>query len=222
MYSMEHIIYNQDGKEVGNITLPASVFGVKWNPDLVHQAAFSMASSARAGTAHTKNRGEVRGGGRKPWQQKGTGRARHGSIRSPLWSGGGVTHGPRSEKNYSRKVNKKMKRAAFYSVLSKKLRENEIFFLDFISLPEIKTKEARAILSNLAGIPGLGGLLKKKTNAAYIATQTKQPVVEKSFRNIGNVAVGEARNLNVSDVLKYKYLILANPEEAIKQITHNK
>ena len=213
---MEATIYNQQGKETGKITLPESVFGVKWNPDLVHQVATSMASSARAGTAHTKTRGEVRGGGKKPWRQRGTGRARHGSIRSPLWVGGGVTHGPRSDKNYERKVNKRAKRAALYSILSAKLRDGEIVFLNGIAIPEIKTKEARAIITNLSRIKSLESLEKKRANSALILIPRKEAVTEKSFRNIGNVAVGEARNLNVLDALRYKYLVIVNPEESLK------
>src|SRR3989338_10320201 len=106
---MEGTIYNQKGKESGKISLPEAVFGLKWNADLVHQVVVSMESSARTPVAHAKNRGDVRGGGKKPWRQKGTGRARHVSIRSPIWVGGGVAHGPRSEKNYARKINRKQK-----------------------------------------------------------------------------------------------------------------
>lgn len=212
---MEAPLYNQIGKEIGKIILPEKVFGVQWNADLVHQVAVSLSSSARAGTAHTKNRGEVSGGGKKPWRQKGTGRARHGSIRSPLWVGGGVTHGPRSEKNYGRKVNKKMKKHALFSLLSAKQRDGEVLFVDFFAIPEIKTKEARIILSQLAKIEGLSSLAKP-TNAAYILTSRKEAVVEKSFRNIGSVAVGEARNLSPLSLLQYKYLIVTNPEESLK------
>lgn len=218
---MEGIVYNQEGEKTSSVTLPTSIFGVKWNPDLVHQVVSSLSSSARSGTAHTKNRGEVRGGGKKPWRQKGTGRARHGSIRSPLWVGGGVSHGPRSEKNYSRKVNKKMKRAALASVLSAKLRDKELLFVDFLAIPEIKTREARAVLANLAQILGYEGMAKKKTNAALIALPEKNPSVEKSFRNIGTVAVMEARNLNILDVLKYKYLVIIAPVESVKLLTRS-
>lgn len=217
---MESIVYNQQGKEVGKITLPERVFGVSFRADLIHQVAESMRSSARGNTAHTKDRGEVRGGGKKPWRQKGTGRARHGSIRSPLWVGGGVTHGPTNEKNYTRKVNKKMKTLAFRSLLSAKFRDREIIFLDGLALPEIKTKEAKEILA-IFRVSGKT-LLSKSRNAAYIALPNKNSQIEKSFRNIGNVSVGETRNVSVLDLLQYKYIVMVNPEESIKQITRNK
>src|SRR5947207_14998089 len=127
---METTIYTKEGKKKGTITLPEEVFGLNWNADLVHEVLTSLATNARTPVAHTKNRGEVRGGGKKPWQQKGTGRARHGSIRSPIWVGGGVTHGPRADKNYFRKVNKKMKAKALYTLLSAKFRDGEVLFVE--------------------------------------------------------------------------------------------
>ena len=131
---MEAKIYNQKGKDAGTIELPEKVFGAKWRADLVHQVVESMRSNKRAGTADTKDRGEVRGGGRKPWKQKGTGRARHGSSRSPIWVGGGVTHGPLAEKNYKRKISKSMRAQALFSVLSKKLKDGEIIFIDSLAV----------------------------------------------------------------------------------------
>src|ERR1035437_4179320 len=139
---METAVYNQKGGDAGKITLPEHIFGLNWNSDLVHQVAVSMASNARQPIAHAKTRGEVRGGGKKPWQQKGTGRARHGSTRSPIWVGGGVTHGPRNDKNFDRKVSKKMKTKALYTILSKKYKEGEVLFVDSIVLKEGKTKLA--------------------------------------------------------------------------------
>ena len=132
-------IYNQEGKETETMELPDGVFGLKWNADLVHQVVTGQAANLRRGTAHAKGRSEVRGGGRKPWRQKGTGRARHGSIRSPLWIGGGVTHGPLKEKSYHKKINKKMAKKALFTALSAKARDNEIIILENLKFPEAKT-----------------------------------------------------------------------------------
>lgn len=218
---METVTYNQEGKQTGTITLPERIFGVKWKADLVHQVSQSMLSNKRQGSAHTKTRGEVSGGGKKPWKQKGTGRARHGSIRSPIWVGGGVAHGPRSDKNYARKVNKNMKRQALFSALSRKFREGEILFLNGIAMPEIKTKEGGKVLRSLSGIKGYESLAKSR-NAAHVLIPGKDTNLEKSFRNFGNISVGQARNLNLLDVLTYKYVVITNPEESFKQITHDK
>lgn len=212
---MEATIYNTQGKEAGKLTLPETVFGLPWNADLVHQVVVSMESSARQGTAHTKTRGEVRGGGKKPWKQKGTGRARHGSSRSPIWVGGGVAHGPRNDKNYDRKVNKKMKAKALYTILSKKLKDGEVLFVDSINFEKPKTKDAVTVLSNLSAIKGFENLKTKKANAAYVGIGTRTLGVEKSFSNIGSVKVDEVRNLNPLDVLKYKFVVFTNPKESI-------
>src|ERR1035437_9119183 len=142
-------IYDQKGAEVGTIDLPAKVFAAKWRADLVHQVVEGMRSNKRAGTADTKDRGEVRGGGRKPWKQKGTGRARHGSTRSPIWVGGGVTHGPLAEKNYKRKISKKMRAQALFSVLSKKMKDGEILFVDTLAMPKMQTKAAIESVKNI-------------------------------------------------------------------------
>ncbi len=217
---MEHIIYNQKGEKTGNITLPEAIFGAKWNADLVHQVSQSMLSNKRQGSAHTKTRGEVSGGGKKPWKQKGTGRARHGSSRSPIWVGGGVAHGPRNDKNYGRKINRSMKRQALYTLLAKKLKEGEILFLNGFVMPEIKTKVGKEILSTLATIKGFESITKKN-NAAHIIIPAKDVNVEKSFRNFGNLSVGQAKELGLLDVLTYKYLIVANPEESVKQLTRS-
>src|SRR3972149_4929629 len=149
---MESVIYNIEGKKTGTVTLPENVFGVRWNADLVKQGADSLLSTKRKNVAHTKDRSEVRGGGRKPWKQKGTGRARHGSTRSPIWVGGGVTHGPLSEKNYKRKISKKKRAQTLFSVLSKKMKDGEILFIDSLALSEPKTKKAEGIIKNLSKI----------------------------------------------------------------------
>ncbi len=151
---METTLYNQKGASAGKLTLPTSVFGVKWNADLVHQVAVAMMANKRSGTAHTKDRSEVSGGGKKPWAQKGTGRARHGSSRSPIWVGGGVTFGPRAEKDYSQKINKKMRTKALFTVLSKKMADGKVLFVDTLSLSEMKTKSAAVVVADLAKVSG--------------------------------------------------------------------
>jgi large subunit ribosomal protein L4 len=215
---METQVYNQQGKESGKFTLPENIFSTPWNADLVHQVVTGMMANARDPIAHTKTRGEVRGGGKKPWQQKGLGRARHGSSRSPIWVGGGVAHGPRNDKNYTQKINKKMKTKALYTILAKKFKDNEIIFVDAISFTAPKTKDAKGVLGTLAGIKGFERLSTKRKNSAFIALSDKDRMVEKSFSNFGNVEVGEIRNLNPLHVLNYKYLVIASPAESLKQI----
>jgi len=212
---MEATVYSVSGKSAGKVKLPENIFGLSWNADLVHQVATSLATSARKPIAHTKTRGEVRGGGKKPWQQKGTGRARHGSIRSPLWVGGGVAHGPRNEKNFSRTVSKKMKTKALYTILSAKHRDGEVLFVD--SLATKKTKEAVEALKSLSALKGYERLTKKR-NAALIALSAKNTDTEKSMRNLGNIEVVETRNLNPLALLNYKYIVIENPEEALKTL----
>ena len=216
---MEAIIYNNKGKESGKIQLSESVFGLPWNADMVHQVVTSMLSSQRSPVAHTKNRGEVSGGGKKPWRQKGTGRARHGSTRSPIWVGGGVTHGPRNDKNFDRKVNKKMKAKALYTILSKKFKDGQIIFIDTISFKEPKTKDAVAVLSAMSKISGCETLLSKKNNSAILALSQKASATEKSFHNLSNILVDELRNINPVDLLNYKYLVVENPEQSLPQIS---
>lgn len=215
---MEAVVYNQKGKETGKQALPESVFAVNWNADLVHQVAVSMQANARTPVAHTKDRSEVRGGGRKPWRQKGTGRARHGSRRSPIWVGGGVTFGPRNEKDYSKKVNKKMKAKALYAVLSKKLADGEILFVDSLSFDAPKTKDARTVLEAFAKVKGFEALSTKKHNAALVVIPENNAEIKKSFSNFGNIDVDEIRNLNVVDLLTHKYVIIADPKVSVETL----
>lgn len=216
---MESTVYNQTGKETGKISLPNNIFGLPFNADLVHQVAVAMQANKRRNVAHTKDRGEVRGGGKKPWQQKGTGRARHGSIRSPLWVGGGATHGPSKDKVFSRKINKRMNAKALFSVLSKKFKDNEILFIDNLALKERKTKEAKILINNFASIAGYEKLATKKSNAFHLAIPKKDSTIERSFANLSQITVGEIRNLNLLDILNNKYLVIINPDEAIKFFT---
>jgi large subunit ribosomal protein L4 len=213
---METAVYNQEGKKVGTYALPADVFGLPWNADMVHQVVHSMKLSARDPIAHTKTRAEVSGGGKKPWQQKGLGRARHGSTRSPIWVKGGVAHGPRNDRNYDRKVNKKMRAKALNTILSQKHTEGEIGFVDTLSIKEGKTKNAVSIIKSLGA--QWARLTSKRSNAAIIALDKKDVSLERAFRNIGKVTVVEARNLNPVDVLNYAYVIFVNPETSVKTL----
>lgn len=215
---MEATIYNMKGAAAGKVKLSEKAFGLSWNADLVHQVMHSMMSTARQPIAHTKTRGEVRGGGKKPWRQKGTGRARHGSTRSPLWVGGGVAHGPRNDKNYDRKVNKSMKAKAFLTLLSKKFRDGEVIFVDSLSFSAPKTADAKAALVAISKNKGLEKLATKRKNSAFIAISKKDANVEKSFRNIGSVVVDEARNVNLLDLLKHTFVVIENPAETVKLI----
>ncbi|MCC7160744.1 50S ribosomal protein L4 [Candidatus Nomurabacteria bacterium] len=209
-------IYDQKGKEAGVISLPEKVFAAKWRADLVHQVVEGMRSNKRAGTADTKDRGEVRGGGKKPWKQKGTGRARHGSTRSPIWVGGGVTHGPLSDKNYKRKISKKMRAQALFSVLSKKLKDGEIIFVDTLAMPEMKTKSALDVMKNLAKASGLKPLASSKKARVLTALFDRNEKAEKSFRNLSQLEVVFLKNLNPLDVLNHQYLLIENPTESVK------
>jgi len=213
---MKAKIYDQKGAEAGEIALPLKVFAAKWRSDLVHQVVEGMRSNKRAGTADAKGRGEVRGGGRKPWKQKGTGRARHGSSRSPLWVGGGVTHGPLSEKNYKRKISKKMRAQALFSVLSRKLKDNEVLFVDSLKMSQAKTKPALEVMKNLAKVSGFKPLIQSKKPRVLTALFARNEETEKSFRNLPQVEIVFLKNLNPLLVLNYQYLLIENPVESVK------
>lgn len=209
-------LYTNAGAEKGQVELPESVFALPWNADLVHGVVVAMQANARAGTAHTKDRSEVRGGGKKPWKQKGTGRARHGSRRSPIWVGGGVAHGPRNEKDYSVKINKKVRAKALGTVLSKKLSDTEVVALEAVGLDDIKAAAAKDIIKAIASGSGLKDLATKRKNAALVVLPERDEVVEKSFRNFGHIAVVQAKDVNPVDLLTYKYTVLVNPAETAK------
>lgn len=216
--ALEATIFTATGATAGTVALPASLFGAAWNADLVHQVVVGMEANARPTTAHTKFRGEVSGGGKKPWKQKGTGRARHGSTRSPIWVGGGTTHGPRAEKDYSVKINRKMRAAALASVLSRKFRDGQVIFVDALSFEKPTTKDAKATLVALAKASGVAELATKRKNAAVIAFATKNETAEKSFRNIGSLTLEEVRNLNPVDLVTKRYLVIENPSESVKTL----
>lgn len=211
---MEATLHNQEGKEVGKITLPEKLFGASWNADLVHQATVTMAANARTPVAHAKDRSQVSGGGKKPWKQKGTGRARHGSSRSPIWVGGGVSHGPKKEKIFARKLNKKMRSKALSVMLSKKFKDGEILFLDSITLKENKTKTAAKVLAGL----GKKEFSYKKGNRALLALPSRNASIERSFRNIPIAEIDEVRNLNPLSLMSYKYLVMVDAKKCIEAL----
>lgn len=202
---MKIAIYNQEGKEVGSVLLPKEIFEVKVNPDLVHQVVISQMANRRKVIAHSKGRAEVRGGGRKPWRQKGTGRARAGSRRSPLWKGGGVTFGPTKERVFKKKINKKMKRKALLMALSAKAKNNLLLILDKLSLTEVKTKLMAKILKKLP----------IKGSSLIILPELDKNII-RAAGNLAEVETIEAKNLNALDSLSFKYLIM--PKESIKMI----
>lgn len=206
--ALEAKVYSVSGKETGTVALPPSLFGLPWNADLVHQVVTSMRSNARRGLAHTKDRGEVRGGGKKPWKQKGTGRARHGSTRSPIWKGGGITHGPRSEKSYEKKINRSARAKALLVTLSRKWRDGEVVFLDKLFMEAPKASKAKEALEGLAK----AGFPMKRNNAALIVLPGRHAPTLKSFGNFGNVETMDAQNLNPVVLLGKKYVVIASPE----------
>ncbi len=196
-------LYNQKGEKIGSADLPKNIFSVKLNPDLVKQAYVAQMANARVAIAHTKTRGEVRGGGIKPWRQKGTGRARHGSIRSPLWIGGGVTFGPSKERNFSKKINKKQKQKALFMVLSSKLNDKELVLVDKLEFGEIKTKKAKEFTDTL-----LSKVLKVDYGKMLVVLPSDNKELVLSLRNIPYVKIAYANSLNIADLLHYRYIVL--------------
>lgn len=199
-------VYNQEGKEIGTAVLPKEIFDVKINPDLLHQVAVSLMANRRKVIAHTKGRGEVRGGGKKPWRQKGTGRARHGSIRSPLWRGGGVTFGPTKERVFKKVIVKAMRRKALFMALSAKAKNNLLVVLDKLTVEKPKTKLMREVLEK---IPSKG-------KSALIALPEYNKEIILSARNLPKTKTIQAKDLNCFDLLSFQYLIM--PKDAIKAI----
>ncbi|HXF43902.1 MAG TPA: 50S ribosomal protein L4 [Candidatus Paceibacterota bacterium] len=188
-------IYDIENRKVGKMELPDEIFSAEWRPSLVHQIAVSIMANKRKAVAHSKGRGEVRGGGKKPWPQKGTGHARHGSIRSPLWKGGGVTHGPLKERDYTKKINKEMRKQALFSVVSKKAADDELRIIDAFNLKEAKTKVLNGILGKFLG----------KNRSALIVVKPGNRSVFLAGRNIPKISVKSSGNLSVEDFLNHKY-----------------
>ncbi|KUK66286.1 MAG: 50S ribosomal protein L4 [Parcubacteria group bacterium] len=186
-------------------SLPKEIFDVPMNSDLLHQVVVSQMANRRVAISHTKDRSEVRGGGAKPWRQKGTGRARHGSRRSPIWIGGGVTHGPTNERNFKKRLPKNIKKKALFIALSEKLRNDLIIIVDSFDINEIKTKKVIEMLNNL-GIKESCLIVLPKIDSNMIL----------STRNIPKVNTIQAKDINCLDILSSKYLLI--DKEGLKVI----
>jgi len=196
-------VLNMSGSEVGSIELNDNIFAVEVNEHVMHQAVVQYLANQRQGTKGTKTRSEVRGGGRKPWRQKGTGHARQGSIRAPQWTGGGVVFAPKS-RDYSFKLNKKVKRLALKSALTTKVNENKLVVLENLNLEQIKTKEMKNVLNNIEVSKALVVLEEGNKNAVL------------SARNIPNVKTASVNTINVYDILKYDSFVVT--KEAVEKI----
>jgi large subunit ribosomal protein L4 len=205
---MELKVVNMNGRKVDTVELPEKIFEAKINVDLMHQAYVRQMANARLGTHNTKTRGEVRGGGRKPWKQKGTGRARQGSIRAPQWVGGGTVFGP-TPRSYEKKMPRKMRRAALRSALSVKAVEEEIIIVKKLELAEIKTKLMADALKKLVG-DGSALIVIPEKSADYES-------IEKSARNLPDAKTILVNYINIRDLLSYDKLIL--PLQALDAIT---
>ena len=188
-------VYNMEGKEVGKLDLNDAVFGVEVNEHLVHMAVLQQLANNRQGTQKAKTRSEVRGGGRKPWRQKGTGHARQGSTRAPQWTGGGVVFAP-VPRDYSFKINKKEKRAALKSALTSRVQENKLIVVDELKLDEVTTKKFAEVMKNL-----------NVEKALVVINENDQNIVM-SAKNIPTVKVAQTNTINVFDILKYSTVVV--------------
>lgn len=202
---MKISVYNLEGKEVKKMEISEAVFGVKKNDDLVHQVSVALMANKRKVLAHTKTRGERAGSGRKPWKQKGTGRARVGSVRTPIWKKGGIVFGPRSNRNYTKKINKKMNAKAIVIVLSGMFQDKEIVVIDKLDIKGKKTKEMANVLKNLE--------LKGKTLIAFNDKEKGLRIASRNIKNVENILTSQ---LNVLDMLNNKCLLLS--VDSIKEL----
>jgi large subunit ribosomal protein L4 len=202
---MEIEVYNQKGEVIDKLPVKEEILKEKYNPDFLHQVYVNYLKNRYPVIAFTKDRSEVKGGGKKPWRQKGTGRARHGSIRSPLWRGGGVTFGPRrKEESLKVKINQKVKEKALRMVLLKKIEDKEIKIIDDLSMEEKKTKKGAEIIKNI-----LKPEKKKTPSILFILDKEKEGDLKKVFRNLENVSILTPESLDLVEILNKKYLFLS-------------
>lgn len=211
---MKADVYNLNNEVVGSVDLPDTVFGVRYNAALVKQVIDAQLANRRSPWAHTKTRGEVSGGGKKPWRQKGTGRARHGSTRSPIWVGGGVAHGPRNDRDYSQKVNKKMKQAALFAAISRKVKDGEIKVFDTLTLEAAKTKPFATSLQTILNMNKRAKRYDVLLVAANAGAANKN--LFRASSNLQKAKALDAASLNVYDIVNHKNLFL--DKEAVETI----
>lgn len=204
-------VYSQKAEPLHDLDLSEKVFGLTVNQELIHQAVITQQGNERQVLADTKDRSEVSGGGKKPWKQKGTGRARVGSSRSPIWIGGGVTFGPTANRNFSKKINKKMRQKALAMVLSDKLAHDSLVVLDDLDLPEFKTKNFEAVLKAIEA-----KVLKVERRDILVMSDSKNEKLKYSARNLVGVTMINLENINIVDLLKSRYLVTT--EAAIKNL----
>lgn len=202
-------VFNQAHEKVGTVELPARVFEAKWTPRAVHQVVVSYLANQRNTVAHAKDRSEVRGGGKKPWKQKHTGRARHGSSRSPIWRGGGVTHGPLAERDFSKKVNDGMKRAALRAVLARKWKDGEMSVLESLAPSAPKTKAVAALVRAFSDT---------KAPSALLVSAKPATALVRAGRNLPKVDTISAADLHAYVVLAHRALLIETKAiEALKK-----
>lgn len=213
---IKYQVHNQSGEVVSQIELADEVFGVAANPTLVQQAVLAQMGNGRQVLAHTKDRSEVRGSGRKPWRQKGTGRARAGSVRSPLWKGGGVTFGPTKDRNFSKDLNKKMRQKALLMALSSKVTDSHLAIIDQLAAPEFKTKAMAEMVKNLEA---KAWDKKAGRRSLLVVDKSKDLKLKKSVANLSGVNLINLENINIVDILKYRYLLLT--AEVVKALEKN-
>ena len=202
-------LYDFQGKETGEEILDPKLFGVEADPEIVHEMVVAQQKNSRDVLAHTKGRAEVRGGGKKPWRQKGTGRARHGSIRSPLWIGGGITFGPTKFRNFSVKVNKKVKQKALAMVLSDKVANDKLVLVESYNMPEAKTKVLQTALAKLP----------TKNRPTLVVTKNAEENIVKASKNLPRVETINFGSLNLVDLMKKEYLVIN--KELLKKVSEH-
>lgn len=215
--SLKIKVYNQSVEAVKDLELADKIFGVEANNELLHQAVITQMANTRQVLAHTKDRSEVSGGGKKPWKQKGTGRARVGSSRSPIWIGGGVTFGPTKNRNFKKKINQKMKQKALFMAFSDKFATNSLLILDSLEFTEYKTKKFNTLLTALEK-----KVLNNTRRDILVINEAKEEKAKYSGRNLKGVKIINLENINLVDLLNYKNLLLTESVVKVLTDTYNK